>query len=773
MASQNRDVAKLLQALSADQNLTHEDDSTVYLEDQYPTAFHYSMKSFYKVSSSLRTLLETLRWTKQDTPDVDKTKLSQLEKEKSKLQKRYFLTATISNKMSTIDFRNWLYSIDNLILDSIHACMKDSTSANDSTRYLFKPSEMDNLAQTANEDRNVRGLSRFNKILVENIFQLPDNVDSLISDITDKDLPILTAQLQDDDGDVQIKAKQKIHAAQTAIKSNLKVIQEANNTTFLVMLWDLIPGAREGESQLFARIRDNREKHLLRQKTLPVDQRTPYLAKDAIDFIREHYVEDNKAARHSAWDKILMATRQPKQKLYDWLISFDILCKSYLATVTNRRTMSAENQKIVRIRIGRQINDREMMALSSISFEYDGSNIEQGVYDINRMKSHVAENESRFRTFKHDKRTLENIRYDRNFHNRPLPDFMITQEVVKKRSQSSVVVRGPNKKNRYVYSLEDKHSKGFEKGKGTLPKGFGKGKGKNTKDSYGRGLSRTPWFHGNTKKGKGKGKPGKGKKGKESGGRFNKHRPASLQNPFLHKRCDFCHELGHIKKHCPKAQKLQNSTLYMEKKIRRKPQEQYCIEVLENSEGLPHCSWCFQQHCTPDSCQSPVQDRQEFDRTALYFSSSGMKEECAAAKQSEAHPPWYQYRQLDSWSPGAHYSNWGEPTWDQYHQNSWDYDTWDQYYIDREIESLEDESYGHEVSNDRNEVEISKVQYNHGVSNDQPEEWYEDAGMGANMHYKGDLEQKSHIGIAPVYSTMLEDRQSDKSEDSSSVSEDE
>ena len=207
MASTARDVNKLLQALSSDQNLTHEDDSTVYLEDQYPTAFHFSMKSFYKVSSSLRTLLETLRWMKQDTPDVDKSKLTKLQDEKSKLQKRYLLTATISNKMSTIDFRNWLYSIDNLILDAVHACWKDSTSINDSTRYLFKPSEMDNLAQTANEERNVRGLSRFNKILVQNIFQLPENVDSLITDITDKDLPILTAQLQDEDSDERTKAK--------------------------------------------------------------------------------------------------------------------------------------------------------------------------------------------------------------------------------------------------------------------------------------------------------------------------------------------------------------------------------------------------------------------------------------------------------------------------------------------------------------------------------------------------------------------------------------
>ena len=720
----DKEVNKLIQALDSDHNLTYEDESSVYIEEQYPVTFHFTMKSFQKENSSLRTLLQILKWKKTDSLGVGADKIAKLEAEQKRMRKRYMLPATVNNKMSALDFRNWLYGINNLVLDAIHACWKDNTSSTDYAKYLFKPDVTENLTVVTNDQRNTRGLSRFHKLLVNNVYDLPDNVDTLIDEITAKELPVIHSQLEDSNTEVQAVARQKIKAARTAILSGLKQIQEANNITFMVMLWDLIPGAREGDSQLFARIKDHRQKHLLKQATLPVHSRKPYLATDIIDFIKANYVANNSAARHNAWDKILIAARQPKQKLYDWLVTFDNLTKAYLATgvTKSQRTLSTEKQRIVKVQIGRQISDSELIALATISTAYEGSKISTGDFDINAMKSHVAENDTRFKTFKHDKRTYENIRRDREFHNRPLPDFMFSdQSSPSKRKLGAFAKVKPPKRERSVYMSE----------KGKADWAMRKGKGKPSRAWYGRG-------HGYKAKGKPKGKGkdkgkgrgrGKGKKGDKSPkGTRSDTTSTTDSTPFVNKRCDFCHQFGHIKKFCPKAKKLHNNALYMEKKSKRS-KDQHCFELLENAEGSPHCSFCLQSHCTPDTCVSPGLNIdnftiEDFNQCAYYFSTSGMKSECAKVKSEplsyDSDSTW----KTDQWDDNPHYSVWGDGDYGDY--NTWNH-TWDHYYIDKYNDSSNHDGWYHFDQ----ETQDHDAQW----SNNQGEYW-PDAGLGANMNYK-------------------------------------
>ena len=264
----NKDAIKLLRALESDPNVVEDDDAVVYLDQQYPVALHHSMKNFHKVKSTMRNVITMIKWNKDDATSLDTKVKAEMLARQQNICTNYLFKATVGNKSSLLSFRKWLHKVNNLVLDAYHACWKDSTASSEPSRFLFRPSESVNLAATANDERNVRGLARFNKILVNHPYESPPNLDALLDELVAEHAPVAIAGQQDSDSQIRQRSLAQLASVKASLKATIRQAHEANNVTFLVLLWDLLPGARDGKSQIFTRIKDHRDKHLLEQKSL-------------------------------------------------------------------------------------------------------------------------------------------------------------------------------------------------------------------------------------------------------------------------------------------------------------------------------------------------------------------------------------------------------------------------------------------------------------------------------------------------------------------------
>ena len=467
--SSQKEVVKLINDLANDPNLVVDDTTYEYLEQQYPTTFHHSMKNFNKVHTTWKNVREALRWNESQVTNLDPISKADMASNKARFSKMLLLNPTLGNKWSELQFRNWTHRVNVIVIDAYHACWKDTGASTDYARYLFKPSETLNLATTVHDTRNIQGLKRFNEVLINSPYSMPENIDELLNKITEEELPVVTANLTADDAWTRSDAATQLAAIKASMKASLKSAHQANTTTFLVMLLDLIPGARNrnSKSQLFTRISDHRETHLNTQRGLIENQRTAYTANHVLNFIKEKYVQNNRNARHVAWDNILLPVRPNKMSLIDWLKMFDKLVSAYTAAgiLDSQKVLSADEQRTVQVQIGRQVNDKEIIALASIHPAYSGSAIIDGTFDLIKLKTDVIENPTRLPIFKHDIRTTENVVKDYDAREKPLPSFLLPKDDQKKRKHPSP--HQPRKpRPRSVYSTEQ-----GKKGKMKGPKG--------------------------------------------------------------------------------------------------------------------------------------------------------------------------------------------------------------------------------------------------------------------------------------------------------------
>ena len=764
-----KDMNRLINDLNSDPNLVVDDNAHEYLEQQYPTAFHHTMHNFAKAQCTWKRLRSILRWSKSDTSELKPAAVADILSQQKKFRTMLILDPTVGNKWSELKWRNWRHRITNIVIDAYHACWKDTGASTDYARFLFKPSERINLSASLHEDRNVKGLQRFNKVLVDHPFVLPEDIDALIAEITDENVPEITAGLDAPDDETRVRSTGQLTAIRVSLKASIRTAQEANTVTFLVMLWDLIPGAKQGTSDLFSRICDHRDKHMKAQMLMEAVDRVPYTASAVLAFVKNNYVQNNKDARHIAWNNILLPIRLNRQKLYDWLQAFEPLVRAYTAAGSTpaQKKLTDSEETTVKVKIGRQINDREIIALTSISAVYGGTNMVTGTYDLQALKTHILENASRLPRFMHDVRTIENVTKDYEAHGREIPTFLQKKDdsLGKRRKPTPPAARYPRQRSTYYAEDLVKGSPKGHKGKHPNKGKFGRGKGYGPHSSgllpFGKGKGKN--------KGKGKGKKGKGKGKDKSRGRGGGI-SSGTANLHKDKRCDFCHKVGHVKKNCRQYHKVQNSSTYLAKKTSQTPHDQYCLEILENSAGVTHCKWCFQPWCDYNTCISPVHNRADLERNVYYFSTSGMQDECIAAKEeanttasssNPSHPdPCYgQPPHQDGWhnhdSRWGQYDSQGHNQWSDYqlnddqwwhdsqwswpHSHLWDeqshHNDYDAMYYDYDTMYYVDNPHEHPYDEHGKEESSSVDKSQEGAVGPHIKLGY--AGMGADMNYGG------------------------------------
>ena len=75
--------------METDPNVAEEDDTAVYLDQQYPVKLHHSMGNYNKVHSSMKNVLSFLRWNKTEAKDLDPKTNASMENKQQDILRRY------------------------------------------------------------------------------------------------------------------------------------------------------------------------------------------------------------------------------------------------------------------------------------------------------------------------------------------------------------------------------------------------------------------------------------------------------------------------------------------------------------------------------------------------------------------------------------------------------------------------------------------------------------------------------------------------------------
>ena len=159
-----KDINRLLNDLNSDPNLVADETDHEFLEQKYPTTLHHSMHNYHKgsVRCTWKNIVSILTWRKEDANGVESAKIADTLSQQKKWRDALYLNPTVGNKWSELKWRTWCHKITTIVIDAYYACWKDTGAATDYARFLFKASDRINLTASLHEDRNVKGLQRFN-----------------------------------------------------------------------------------------------------------------------------------------------------------------------------------------------------------------------------------------------------------------------------------------------------------------------------------------------------------------------------------------------------------------------------------------------------------------------------------------------------------------------------------------------------------------------------------------------------------------------------------
>ena len=626
-----KNVAALLKDVQSDANLQSTDDSTVLWDELYPQRHHVMLPNAIKNKSSLRTAMLLIGWD----PILHSKHLSEEQKEsmtaeKERLESSLFFTATQDNHWNEAKFLHWKHRVTNLCLDALRVGYKDTGHVTDAFKMIFKPSDTTNIDISSSENRNVKGYAFSHPILVDNPFVHPRNLhadDGPLNKLISDTQPVaLAASMVRTASDEKTKAVTLITKLKSAAISTLREVHAINTHTLLVLLLDLIPNARAGTSHVFQRLKEHRNQHLISQKEIQPDARTAYNGEHVFQHLKSLYVSITSGDRHVAWTVILLHTRKPAVPIYEWLVSFGPLVRSYLQAGTEpsqRDKLSISEVKQLNMIAAKFFSDHELSKLANInSTRYGGNKAMEGEYSMDDIKLDIAANISSFdRVFRYEQR-------HRDFIAKRLSQHSYISKMAKEAAQPKPERKRPRDPPRkQAHSQKAVHAK-----RQFLTLGDSKGKRpSHPRNTGGRGGSRinSPYRNRNQSHGPNPKKGSQGGKGKPKG-----------ENPHANLKCDFCGKMGHIKRNCFKYQRLQNSKSYQSSKITQTPKVQLCLELLENATDRAVCPQCYQDYCDGYACESLPIDQSDMDTASSLFFNSTMYEECYDAKSASIFEPF-------------------------------------------------------------------------------------------------------------------------------------
>jgi hypothetical protein len=158
-------------------------------------------------------------------------------------------------------------------------------------------------------------------------------MDDLLDDLLTERHPYIVSQSLGNYGEYEAdKAYIKLTTLKKAAILALRNIYKVASQTFHVYLWDLIQGARDNESHVFTRVKENRNQYLVQSRLADLAglKLKPHSAKDTLDFLKKHFVKESSDQLIIKWMDILRHSRAPGISIYEWCNSFAPLIRTFL-----------------------------------------------------------------------------------------------------------------------------------------------------------------------------------------------------------------------------------------------------------------------------------------------------------------------------------------------------------------------------------------------------------------------------------------------------------
>ena len=710
-----KQMRTLLQSISTDPQLKQSKDSILLAEDQYPEHLD-TMFNKLSVPTTLQNTMILLQWNRNlCDSSYDAALKSTSITNQDYLRQTYQLIPTADNPWDMNTFRRWKYFVTNLCLSAVQDAMKAGDYGT-SLKYLSQPDTNDGAnAGRHNTKSNVQGLLLYHPILLNSPWQAPEDLDAKIGLLLSTTEPILMANATSEDPYTMDKARKYLDTLKLSIKSILERVYTITSHSFHVLLRDLIPHARQDNSNLFTHIKGARTDHIIalrahhakKREGLPPlnpDELRPHSAQHTLQFIEDEYVEKDDDASHYTWGDILTATRMPRTSIFAWVDSFTLLTLRYGETVDE---ISKRRQGKINRVVAKQITDDEKLIIATLQSAFTAVNIHNGVYPFTELVKLLAQNVTSF-TKKYTPQEHPRImQYLKTRSKRQVILPLFVNPATKGGHGKAKRLKVDKKPNQRQWTYMQEPATGLVSPAPYQPKGKGKGKVKGK--SKGKGKT--------APKGLGKGKlKGKGKFQPKGKGKFQ---PKGNPSPTLpsvtskagdtnhgHLKCHFCHVVGHIKPNCRKWLALQTSDQYKQRNS-HEPKYQLIYDHLEDSILAPRsCQYCSDSQCDGENCESPF-DHDDYYEASMFFTQtlSALVVNAKLERPLDSHAPQTEHVYAyvaDDWGDG--YEDEYDPQWDNTDSqwessdnNGYDYGDRDETYTAEAI--LEEE----EITGDQNQ----------------------------------------------------------------------
>jgi hypothetical protein len=393
----------LLKMVSADHKLQRTEDTSLLSEERYPMDLSPLFESLTK-PTSLQDAISLLRWDRTKSGSfVDKTSYEHAKTEQNNLRKALQLTPDTDSPWEKVHYQKWKDKITVLCLSAVQKVAMIGINHKNPLSWIYTPKLVDPSKIVRNHGDNIEGLQYPHPLLLDSPWEEPTNLDDLLLDLVQEKDPVVYSQAISKDPAERIKAKTKIKSNISAIKQALRRIYKLNTDTFHTFLVDLILRARDNKSHLFTRIKAEREHHLVRQRVYKKAKGSPtaltarqpknHSALHTLDFIEQHYVEENENSVHILWTQILLHTREPMTNVYNWAVSFELPVRR----ITHCQRTAMKNQ-VLRIRtlIAKQMTDAEKLTITTIDTSLMADLIDSGTYKLDDLKTLLATHIVRF-----------------------------------------------------------------------------------------------------------------------------------------------------------------------------------------------------------------------------------------------------------------------------------------------------------------------------------------------------------------------------------------
>jgi hypothetical protein len=236
-----------------------------------------------------------------------------------------------------------------MVLSSIKLALKEDTST-DVNKLVFSTGDHNNVTITSGDKRHLFGLLICHPLLFNSPFEEPPRMDDLLEDLllTGRHLYTVSQSLGNY-GEYEVdKAYIKFTTLKKAAIQALRNIYKVASHTFHVYLRDLIQGARNNESHVFTRVKENRNQYLFQSRLadLAVLKLKPHSAKDTLDFLKKHFVKESSDQLIIKWMDMLRHSWAAGISIYEWCNSFAPLIRTFVQIAQMQDLSAVELQRV-------------------------------------------------------------------------------------------------------------------------------------------------------------------------------------------------------------------------------------------------------------------------------------------------------------------------------------------------------------------------------------------------------------------------------------------